>query len=237
MIRRAHDADLLLCGRRQRSRLAAGAAASGAQQPHLAGRERSSRSVLSIKLLDKPIRPVSRADGDVHVQGNPHYWLDPENGLVIATAIAARLPSNWTPRMPRIMTNNSRRFRRVARAPARLARAPGLAQGPAGDQLPQIVVYLAAAFGFRVVAEIEPKPGIPPSPAHLGQLVERIQTEKIGLLIMEPFYERRSAAYLSEHAGIKTALVPQSVSTEAGIKNYFDLFDAIVTALNKTRGS
>ena len=110
-----------------------------------------------------------------------------------------------------------------------------LAQGQPAISYPN-VVYLARVRipGGR---RIEPKPGIPPSPAHLGQLVERIQTENIQLLIMEPFYERRSAAYLSEHAGIKTALVPQSVSTEAGIKNYFDLFDAIVTALNKTRGS
>ncbi len=238
MIRRAHDADLLL---------AVGAGLELGWLPALLQAARNSRILpgadghldvsLSIKLLDKPLGPVSRADGDVHLEGNPHYWLDPENGLAIAAAIAARLkqldPAHAADyeKQLAVFTNELRTRLRGWRE--RLA----WLKGQPAISYHKSFVYLAAAFGFRIVAEIEPKPGIPPSAAHLKQLVERIRTEKIGLLVMEPFYERRSAAYLSEHAGIKTAFVPQSVGAEAGIKNYFDLFDAIVAALNKTRGS
>ncbi len=238
MIRRAHDADLLL---------AVGASLEAGWLPALLQAARNSRILpgadgyldvsLSIKLLDKPVGPVSRADGDVHLEGNPHYWLDPENGLAIAAAIAARLkkldPANAADYEQQLAAFSAELRARLHGWRTRLA----WLKGEKAISYHKSFVYLAAAFGFRVVAEIEPKPGIPPSAAHLRQLVERIRTERIRLLVMEPFYERRSAAYLGEHTGINTALVPQSVGATPEIKTYFDLFDAIVASLNQARGS
>lgn len=238
MIRRAHDADLLL---------AVGASLEVGWLPVLLQASRNSRILpgedghldlsLSIKLLDKPVGPVSRADGDVHLEGNPHYWLDPENGLAIAAAIAARLkqldPAHAADYEQQLAAFGNELRARLRDWRERLA----WLKGEKAISYHKSFVYLAAAFGFRVIAEIEPKPGIPPSAAHLRQLVERIRTEQIRLLVMEPFYERRSAAYLGEHAGIKTALVPQSVGATPEIKTYFDLFDAVVASLNQARGS
>jgi zinc/manganese transport system substrate-binding protein len=238
MIRRAHDADLLL---------AVGASLEAGWLPALLQAARNSRILpgadghldlsLSIKLLDKPVGPVSRADGDVHLEGNPHYWLDPENGLVIATAIAVRLkqldPAHAADYEKQLAAFSNELRSRLRGWRDRLV----WLKGQPAISYHKSFVYLAAAFGFRVVAEIEPKPGIPPSPAYLQQLVERIRAQNVRLLIMEPFYERRSAVYLAEHAGIKTALVPQSVGATPEIKTYFDLFDAIVTSLNQARGS
>lgn len=238
MIRRAHDADLLL---------AVGASLEVGWLPALLQAARNSRILpgadghldvsLSIKLLDKPAGPVSRADGDVHLEGNPHYWLDPENGLVIAAAVAARLkrldPANAAEFERQLAAFSAELRSRLRGWRERLA----WLKGEKAISYHKSFVYLAAAFGFRVVAEIEPKPGIPPSPAYLQQLVKRIQAEKIRLLVMEPFYERGSAAYLGEHAGIRMALVPQSVGATPDIKSYFDLFDAIVASLNQARGS
>lgn len=238
MIRRAHDADLLL---------AVGAGLEVGWLPALLQAARNPRILpgadghldvsLSIKLLDKPVGPVSRADGDVHLEGNPHYWLDPESGLVIAASIAARLkqldPAHVADYEKQLTLFTDELRARLRGWRERLA----WLKGQPVISYHKSFVYLAHTFGFRIVAEIEPKPGIPPSAAHLKQLVERIRAQNVRMLIIEPFYERRSAAYLTEHAGIKTALVPQSVGAEAGIKNYFDLFDAIVTSLNRARGS
>ena len=92
-------------------------------------------------------------------------------------------------------------------------------------------VYLADAFGFRIAAEVEPKPGISPSAAYLTQLIARIKEQQIGVLIMEPYYEQRSAKYLSEQTGVRVAVLPQSVGATEQIKTYFDVFDGIVAAL------
>ena len=238
MIRRAHDADLLL---------AVGAGLEVGWLPALLQAARNARILpgadghldvsLSIKLLDKPVGPVSRADGDVHLEGNPHYWLDPENGVAIAAAIAARLkqldPAHAAEYEKQLAAFSNELHSRLRGWRERLA----WLKGQPAISYHKSFVYLAAAFGFRVVAEIEPKPGIPPSPAYLQQLVERIRAQNVRLLVMEPFYERRSAAYLAEHAGIRMALVPQSVGATPDIKTYFDLFDAIVASLNQARGS
>lgn len=190
----------------------------------------------TVTLRDIPVGPLTRAMGHVHARGNPHYWLNPENGLAIAAAIATRLGE--------LDPNHAADYRanQEAFAGALRRRIPVWRQAlaPLKDK-PVIAyhasfVYLAEAFGFRIVAEVEPKPGIPPSPAHLRALVERIRTQDIRLLIMEPFYERRSATYLAEQTGIKVAVLPQSVGAEPGIKTYLDLFDAIVEVLTKSGG-
>ena len=187
----------------------------------------------AVALLDIPRGPVSRAMGDVHPKGNPHYWLDPENGRRIARAVAARMSE-------------------LDRANA-AAYQSGLAAFEAAldGKLPQwraavtplrgqpVVAYhtsfryLSAAFGFDIVGLVEPKPGIAPTASHLNDLVAKIEAEGIGLLIVEPYYERRSSRFLSDKTGIQVAVIPQSVGAEDGIETYLDLFDGIVAALEK----
>ncbi len=189
-----------------------------------------------VPLLGKISGPVSRAMGDVHAKGNPHYWLDPRNGVRMAQAIATRLgeldPIN--------RDEYQRRFKGFAhtmdnKLPAwRAALAP--LKGKSVIAYHKSFIYLADAFGFRIVGEVEPKPGIAPSAASLSALVARIQSDDTGLLIMEPYYERRSARYLSEQTGIRVAVLPQSVGAQPDINSYFDLFDAIVVALNSAGG-
>lgn len=190
-----------------------------------------------VPLLGKVSGPVSRAMGDVHARGNPHYWLDPRNGVRMARAIAARLGELD----PAHKDGYQRRFEDFAHTMdnklpvwrAGLARL----QGKPVIAYHKSFVYLADAFDFHIVGEVEPKPGIAPSAASLSALVTRIRDERIDLLIMEPYYERRSAAYLNEQTGIQVAVLPQSVGAEPEIQTYFDLFDAIVAALNQAGGS
>lgn len=189
-----------------------------------------------VPLLGKVSAPVTRAMGDVHAKGNPHYWLDPRNGLRMAQAIATRLAELD----PAHKDDYQRRFRDFAqrlenKLPDWHAKLAQL-KGKQVIAYHKSFIYLADAFGFRIVDEVEPKPGIAPSAASLGALVTRIKTEKIDWLIMEPYYERRSARYLTEQTGIRVAVLPQSVGAQADIHSYFDLFDAIVAALNNTGG-
>ena len=185
----------------------------------------------AVPILGKRSGPVSRAMGDVHAKGNPHYWLDPRNGAHMARAIAARLGELD----PAHAADYQRRFQAFARMLDNklLAWRTELAHLKDSSVIAYHTsfVYLADAFGFRIVDEVEPKPGIAPSAASLNALLTRIKTEHIGVLIMEPYYERRSARYLNEQTGIRVAVLPQSVGALKGIDNYFGLFDAIVTVL------
>ena len=190
----------------------------------------------SVQLLGVQSGPVSRALGDVHAKGNPHYWLDPRNGLRMAAAIAARL-GEIDPDHAEAYQNRFDAFARSMEvklpewraALANLKGQPVIAYHRSFD-------YLADAFGFRIVDEVEPKPGIAPSAASLGALIQHIKREQISLLIMEPYYERRSARYLNEHTGLRAAVLPQSVGAEKSIKTYFDLFDGIVVAFKAAQG-
>lgn len=185
----------------------------------------------AVTLLDKPQGPVSRAQGDVHAQGNPHYWLDPRNGARMAHAIAERLAqldgggaAQYRANAARFDDTLATRYREWRRQLAPL-------DGQAVIAYHTSLAYLADAFGFRIVDHVEPKPGIPPNAAHLQQLLVRIEKEKVQLLLVEPFYETRSGKYLAEHAGIKIAVIPQSVGASADAKDYLSLFDAIVAAI------
>lgn len=185
----------------------------------------------SVPLLGKTQGPVSRAMGDVHAKGNPHYWLAPRNGVRMAKMITERL-GQLDPEHAIDYQKNFEVFEKTIneklvdwrKALRHLIGKPVIAYHTS-------FVYLADAFGFRIVDEVEPKPGIAPSAASLSNLMARIKNERIGLLIMEPYYERRSARYLNEQTGIQIAVVPQSVGAQSDINTYTDLFDGIVKAL------
>jgi len=186
-----------------------------------------------IPLLGKLNVPVSRSMGDVHANGNPHYWLDPRNGVRIAQVIVNRLimidPDNKVDYQQQL---NDFKTRLEARRAVWQSELRWLKDKPV-IAYHRSFIYLANAFGFKIVGEVEPKPGISPSVASLTRLIEQINNNAIELLIIEPFYERRSASYLNEKTGIKVAVLPQSVGAQDDIKTYFDLFDSIVMALNQ----
>ena len=187
----------------------------------------------SVKLLGIPDQAITRDMGDVHEKGNPHYWLDPRNGIKIAQAIAAQLT--------KIEPEHGDEFKANADAFSNRLRARYLQWQKALQPLKDKAVisyhnslmYLADAFAFNIVAQLEPKPGIAPSATSLAHLMTVIKRENVSLLIMETFYEQRSSAYLKQHSGIKTAIIPQSVGAKQGIDNYFDLFEDIVKQLTK----
>jgi zinc/manganese transport system substrate-binding protein len=163
-----------------------------------------------VAALEVPLDPT-RAEGDVHPYGNPHYWLDPRNGH-----IAAR---NITEGLVRVDPKNADAYRgALASFSGRLESAAGEwhrrlkpLEGVSLISYHRAWVYFEDAFGLRFVDELEPKPGIPPSPRHLSRVIERIGEGDVAALVHGPYYEVETYFDLFDHlCGALIAGVPEA---------------------------
>jgi len=184
-----------------------------------------------VTLLGKARGSISRAMGDVHAKGNPHYWLDPRNGVYMAKAITKRL-AQLDPEHATDYTTNFNVFKsKINRKLPDWKKALQHLKGKPVITYHNSFVYLANAFDFNIADEVEPKPGIAPSASSLSSLIAEIKMKQIDLLLIEPYYERRSAHYLKQQTGVQVAVVPQSVGAQSNIHDYVDLFDSIIDVL------
>jgi len=184
-----------------------------------------------IELKGKTSARVTRDMGDVHAAGNPHYWLDPANGILMAKAITERLIKLDASNAPSYRENFNTFKEKLEK---KIIQWKSDLHGFSGQKIIAYhtsLLYLANAFNFDVRGYVEPKPGLSPSASHLNQLIETIKSENIRYLLMEPYYETRSAQLLKRKSGVNYIVIPQSVGAKPNIKTYFDLFDGIVNAL------
>jgi zinc/manganese transport system substrate-binding protein len=184
-----------------------------------------------VNILQIPTRPVERSQGDVHPLGNPHYMLDPENGKIVGEEIAStlcRLDAGSCDRYRQNQTAfNQHLDRKIADWTKAMAPYRGAKVITYHDSWP----YFAERFGLNVVGHIEPKPGVPPSTAHLKQLIETASHEKVKAIIMEPFYNEQAPKFVAAQTGAKVVVLPPSVATEMGMNDYFQLFDHLIETL------
>jgi len=184
-----------------------------------------------VELLEAPVGRVSRLEGDVHPMGNPHYHLDPENGKRIAGDIAERLTS-LRPGQAAQFDANRKAF--VGRLDEAIARWTAALQPYRGARLVTYHTswsYFARRFGLEVVGYVEPKPGIPPSAAHINQLMQLMNRQKVGVVLMEPYFSRSVPQLLVRETGARLLVLPPSVGGAKGITTYIGLFDALVGEL------
>lgn len=181
-----------------------------------------------IQPLDVPSGPVDRSQGDVHPFGNPHYWLDPENGKVIARNIAEQLAALRPESAGRIGENRKAFEQRLDEAIAGWRKRMSPYEGTPVVTYHNSWAYFARRFGLRVVGYVEPKPGIPPSPAHLQQLIQLIKREKARVIIAEPYFARATPDLIARETGAQVLVLPPSVGGVEGIRTYFDLFDYLI---------
>ena len=188
------------------------------------------------EILEKPAGGVDRSLGDVHPLGNPHYWLNPENGRLIARAIARRLsvidPENAGKYKENLAAFETRLTAKEKDWDAAAAAFKGIKVVTYHNSWPSF----AKRFGLDVVDFVEPKPGIPPSPAHIHSLIARIRAEGVSLLMVEPYFDQKLPKKVAAEAGVPLVIVPPSVGGEEGIKTYFDLFGRQLELLKKARG-
>ncbi len=193
---------------------------------------------LNVSILDVPSGQVTRAMGDVHPQGNPHYWLDPGNGRRIAQTIQKKL-SEMSPGDAAYFAGRYADFdRRLSEAEKRwdsqMAPYKGL----------KIVTYhrswpnFAQRFGLDVVGYIEPRPGIPPSPGHTLELIREMKRLGVKIMFVEPYFDLKTPNAVSRDTGARVLVMAPAVGAAKEITDYITLFDydinLVITAIKQT---
>lgn len=177
-----------------------------------------------VGLLQVPTS-VNRGEGDIHIYGNPHYWLDPLNGKVIARNIATGLervdPSNKEYYEINLHAFFSKIDVKVREWTAKMAPYKGSKIIAYHNEW----VYFERRFGLQIVDFMEPKPGIPPSPSQLVKVIREVQANKIRVIISSPYFTTSSSDVVAKQTGVKELTLATSVGAFSNIKNYFDLFD------------
>jgi zinc/manganese transport system substrate-binding protein len=185
----------------------------------------------NLKAMEVPTAKLDPSMGDIHIYGNPHYLLDPANGILAAGNIAAALirvdPGNQPYYHRRFQEFGKEIVHHLTRWKALLAPFRGIEV----TVYHRTWVYFMARFGLKEYGTIEPKPGIPPSPGHINELVRRMKEDKIRLVLCENFRSRRFPDLICQQTGAKAVYVPIAVEGEPGIDSYFKLFDTIVGRL------
>ena len=177
-----------------------------------------------VGLLQVP-SSVNRGEGDIHIYGNPHYWLDPLNGKVIARNIASGLeridPSNKAFYEANLHAFFVRVDMKLKDWSAKMAPYKGSKIIAYHNEW----VYFEKRFGLQIVDFMEPKPGIPPSPSQLVKVIREVQANKIKVIISSPYFTTSSSDVVAKQTGVKELTLATSVGAFSSIKNYFDLFD------------
>jgi zinc/manganese transport system substrate-binding protein len=177
----------------------------------------------AIPVLDVASGRVDRSLGDVHPLGNPHYWLDPENGKRIA-ALFRETFSRLDPAGAQTYARNEQAFdarldaatREWATDLARIRGKPVVAYHTSWR-------YLAEYTGMNIVGYMEPKPGVPPSPSHVAGLIQTMKRTGAKVIIMEPFYSRKMVDFVAKNTGARVLVLPSSVEGVRGVDDYVSL--------------
>ena len=185
------------------------------------------------EILEIPQGKLTRAEGDVHPLGNPHYWLDPDNGRRIARGIAAKL-SELDPDDTALFQQREKDFaKRLAEADLKWRAEMTPYRGR------QIVTYhrswpnFAKHFGLEVEGYIEPRPGIPPTPSHTIDLVNLMKRENIKVVLVEPYFDLKTPNSIGSMTGAKVVQMMPSVGGKPAITDYFKLFDYDIAVLTQ----
>jgi zinc/manganese transport system substrate-binding protein len=182
------------------------------------------------EILQRPTTQVTRAMGDVHPWGNPHYWIDPANGRVIARAIAARLSQLDTAGSATYQKNLAAFEQRLAQKRAEWAAKMAPYAGTKVVTFHNSWPNFAKAFKLNVIGHIEPKPGIPPTPSHTLEIINLIQAQKVPVILVEPYFDKKTPNYIGGKTGAKVVTLYPSVGGTPAIRDYFSLFDADLDA-------
>jgi zinc/manganese transport system substrate-binding protein len=179
----------------------------------------------NVRILDVPTGAVTRAMGDVHPSGNPHYWLDPENGGRIATSIEARL-SHLDPANAAYYKQRGDDFRRrLAEAQKRWKAQMAPYKGLKVMTYHRSWTNFADAFGLNVIGYVEPKPGIPPTPQHTLDVINAMNAQGVKIIMVEPYFDSKTPNSIASKTGGKVLVMPPSVGGVPAAGDYFKLFD------------
>ncbi|MBI3616350.1 MAG: zinc ABC transporter substrate-binding protein [Candidatus Omnitrophica bacterium] len=189
-----------------------------------------------ISLLEVPTQPLSRLMGDVHIYGNPHYWMNPDNARIMAQEIAGKLSEVDPANAERYRQRLAEFLKRIDRKIAEWKQKAAVLQGREVVAYHTEWPYFAQFTGLKVEQFLEPKPGIPPSPKHLGFLEGYMRQHKIQAIIQPTYYQRDSSEALARRVGAKVVILCQNVGELPQAKDYFSMIDYNIDQLVQALG-
>lgn len=190
---------------------------------------------LTVRILEMATGQITRAMGDVHPFGNPHYWLEPGNGRLIAQAVRNRLGELAAADRSYFGQRYDDFSARLGAAEKRWDAVMAPYKGT------RLVTYhrswpnFMERFGLQVIGYVEPKPGIPPSPAHIIDLVDEMKRGGIKLIVAEPYFSPKTPqAIANQVPGATVVVLAPSVGGVKEAASYIALFDYNISLLAGT---
>ncbi|MGB7543752.1 MAG: zinc ABC transporter substrate-binding protein [Burkholderiales bacterium] len=231
LIARARSADLLVCTGAELEigwlPLLLTQSGNSRIQPGNPGYFEASQYVAKLEVP----KVLDRSLGDIHPAGNPHIQTDPRNIARVAEALSARLaqidPANadtYRSRSKAFLDRWQAAMRRWEQQASRLRGTPVVVYHKEW-------AYLFDWLGMREVGSLEPKPGIPPTPAHLVELVERMRREPAKVIVYSAYNDPKAAEFLAARTGIPTVMLPFTVGGSDRARDLFGLFDDTIGRL------
>jgi ABC-type Zn uptake system ZnuABC Zn-binding protein ZnuA len=184
-----------------------------------------------IHRMEVPTRNVNPSQGHLHIYGNPHYWLDPENGKVIMNAIVKGLEQVAPEHHDYFLENMNNYSKQLDYNIEEWQKEVEAVKGEKIIFYHNSWPYFVERFGFEIANFIEPKPGIPPSPSHTAKLIKQVKDQSIKVIAMEPYFDDRVPKMIAKQTGAKVVILPQSVGGVEEVKNYIQLFDYNIQTL------
>ncbi len=231
LIARARSADLVVCTGAQLEIGWLPLVLTQAGNPKIqVGQPGYFEAALQVVLLEVPAS-VDRSQGDVHPGGNPHIQLDPRNIAKIAAALSERMAQLDPPEAGNYRARTKAFLERWQQAIARWEKEAAPLKGMSIVVYHKNMTYLEQWLGMREVGELEPKPGLPPTTAHLSELLASLQRNPAKAVVRAAYNEPRALEWLSENAKIPAVTLPFTVGGDDKAKDLFGLFDDTLARL------
>ena len=207
-------------------------AVQGANNPRIVrgapGRVDVSRGV---QVLEVPSARVDRSMGDVHPLGNPHYSLDPGLAPIVTQNIVDGLVRVAPELRVTFEKNRDAFLARLEEAMVRWTKTLEPVKGTKVVVYHPDYIYFLTRFGITQAGMLEDRPGIPPSPQHLAQLIRQMKDERIKVVLVQPWNDLKLAQRVAEEAGARAVVIPTMVGGVKGVETYIGTIDYNVTAL------
>ena len=195
---------------------------------------------LNVKILEIPTGQITRAMGDVHPLGNPHYWLEPGNGRRIAQAVRDKLSQLSPPNASYFAQRYSDFDTRLAAGEKRWDAAIAPYKGTKLVTFHRSWPNFMDRWGLDVMGYVEPKPGIPPTPQHTIEVIDEMKRQGAKLIIVEPYFDLKTPQAIANQVGGKVLVLAPSVGGAKEATDYVQLFEydvnQLVTALKQVTG-
>lgn len=186
-----------------------------------------------VNKLEVPKGKIDASMGDIHIYGNPHYWLSPENAKTIVEDITEKLKILMPEQKNFFETNKNDYLKLLNEKIYNWTQKINKLENKKVASYHKTFVYFFDFFGLEEVTTLEPKPGIPSSPKHLSYIIDLIKKEKVAVIFHESFYPTKHTEFVSKATGVRFEVVPTSVGAKKEVNDYITLIDTLIAVVCK----